>query len=180
MLERISNLDEPESRDSWWTELRMEIRSHCRSICCNVILGYEEHTTICDDVCILSATGTAAVVNSAVLGDTSEGSSKFNLVPLPDGKGEKDRPPVARSSDGHPHNVYYKRSSRFISLLESFCIYWTNFRESVELCHSLVVERDLLVLETSQTVLCVTFHTMRQDLRLLSKWHDVGFASEKF
>lgn len=63
LLERVPNPDEPETRDSWWTELRMEIRSHARALGCNVVLGYCEATTISDDVCVLSATGTAAVIN---------------------------------------------------------------------------------------------------------------------
>lgn len=46
LLERVPNPDEPETRDSWWTELRMEIRSHARALGCNVILGYSEVTTI--------------------------------------------------------------------------------------------------------------------------------------
>lgn len=46
LLERVPNPDEPETRDSWWTELRMEIRSHARALGCNVILGYSEETTI--------------------------------------------------------------------------------------------------------------------------------------
>lgn len=46
LLERVPNPDEPEVRDSWWTELRMEIRSHARSLGCNVVLGYSESTTI--------------------------------------------------------------------------------------------------------------------------------------
>ncbi|XP_054728267.1 C2 domain-containing protein 5 isoform X2 [Anastrepha obliqua] len=65
LLERVPNPDEPEVRDSWWTELRMEIRSHARALGCNVVLGYSEATTISDDVCVLSATGTAAVINMA-------------------------------------------------------------------------------------------------------------------
>ncbi|XP_067642568.1 C2 domain-containing protein 5 isoform X2 [Eurosta solidaginis] len=65
LLERVPNPDEPEVRDSWWTELRMEIRSHARALGCNVVLGYSETTTISDDVCVLSATGTAAVINMA-------------------------------------------------------------------------------------------------------------------
>lgn len=46
LLERITNLEEPESRDSWWTELRMEVRSHARALACNVVLGYSEHSAI--------------------------------------------------------------------------------------------------------------------------------------
>ncbi|CAL8079121.1 unnamed protein product [Orchesella dallaii] len=46
LLERISNLEEPESRDAWWNEIRMEIRAHCRAFGCTVVVGYEEHTTM--------------------------------------------------------------------------------------------------------------------------------------
>jgi len=46
LLERISNLDEPESRDSWWNEIRMEIRSHCRAFGCNLVVDYGEQTTM--------------------------------------------------------------------------------------------------------------------------------------
>ncbi|KAI4485363.1 hypothetical protein M0804_006868 [Polistes exclamans] len=63
LLERISNLEEPESRDAWWTEIRMEVRSHARALACNVVIGYKEETSICDDVCVLNASGTAAVIN---------------------------------------------------------------------------------------------------------------------
>lgn len=70
LLERILNPEEPESRDIWWSELRMEIRSHARSLNCNAVLGYTESTSICDDVCVLSACGTAAVVDlNSSMGD---------------------------------------------------------------------------------------------------------------
>ncbi|KOC62182.1 Uncharacterized protein KIAA0528 [Habropoda laboriosa] len=55
LLERISNLEEPESRDAWWKEVRMEVRSHARALACNVVIGYREETSICDDVCVLNA-----------------------------------------------------------------------------------------------------------------------------
>ncbi|PBC32679.1 hypothetical protein APICC_01922 [Apis cerana cerana] len=63
LLERISNLEEPESRDAWWKEVRMEVRSHARALACNVVIGYREETSICDDVCVLNAYGTAAIIN---------------------------------------------------------------------------------------------------------------------
>ncbi|CAG9760324.1 unnamed protein product [Ceutorhynchus assimilis] len=63
LMERILNVEEPESRDTWWSEIRMEIRSHARSLNCNAVLGYTELTSICDDVCVLSACGTAAVID---------------------------------------------------------------------------------------------------------------------
>lgn len=62
-LETITNVDEPESRDTWWSELRMEIRSHARTLNCNAVLGYSEDASISDDICVLSAYGTAAVID---------------------------------------------------------------------------------------------------------------------
>ncbi|XP_073841061.1 C2 domain-containing protein 5 isoform X1 [Musca autumnalis] len=79
LLERVPNPDEPEIRDSWWTELRMEIRSHARSLGCNVVLGYSESTTISDDVCVLSATGTAAIINMGYNRSISQ-SDIFNIT----------------------------------------------------------------------------------------------------
>lgn len=47
LLERNTNMEEPESRnDIWWSEIRMEIRSHARSLNCNAVLGYTETTSI--------------------------------------------------------------------------------------------------------------------------------------
>lgn len=46
LLEKVANPDEPETRDYWWKELRMEIRSHARALGCNVVLAYTEITTI--------------------------------------------------------------------------------------------------------------------------------------
>ncbi|CRK86205.1 CLUMA_CG000139, isoform B [Clunio marinus] len=63
LLEKVAEKDDIEARDSWFNELRMEIRGHAKSLGCNVILGYAEYADICDDVTVLSATGTAAVIN---------------------------------------------------------------------------------------------------------------------
>lgn len=57
-----SKLSDQETRDSWWTELREEIRSHARILCCTHVVGYLEASTIHDGVAILSITGTAATV----------------------------------------------------------------------------------------------------------------------
>lgn len=64
LLDKIHNPEEPETRDAWWIEIRTEIRSHCRAMGCHAVIGYSEETSICDEVIILSAIGTAAVVNS--------------------------------------------------------------------------------------------------------------------
>jgi hypothetical protein len=63
LLDKSTNPDDMEARDSWFNELRMEIRGHAKSLNCNVVLGYTETVCINDDVIILSATGTAAVIN---------------------------------------------------------------------------------------------------------------------
>ncbi|BET01365.1 Hypothetical protein NTJ_14168 [Nesidiocoris tenuis] len=60
---KLLGVDEAETRDSWWTELRLEVRSHARALSCNAVIAYTEHTTVCEDVCILSASGTAAVID---------------------------------------------------------------------------------------------------------------------
>lgn len=57
-----SKLSDQETRDGWWSELRDEIRSHARTLCCCHVIGYTESSTIHDDVCVLSITGTAATV----------------------------------------------------------------------------------------------------------------------
>ena len=63
LLDHINCPEDPETRDAWWMELRKEIRSHCRSLTCNAVLGYSEATYICDNVVILSASGTAVVLS---------------------------------------------------------------------------------------------------------------------
>jgi hypothetical protein len=57
-----SKLSDQETRDSWWSELRDEIRSHAKILCCTHVVGYLEASTIHDDVAILSITGTACTV----------------------------------------------------------------------------------------------------------------------
>ncbi|XP_069019670.1 C2 domain-containing protein 5 isoform X8 [Embiotoca jacksoni] len=55
--------DEPETRDAWWEEIRQEIKSHAKALGCHAVVGYSERTSICEEVCILSASGTAAILN---------------------------------------------------------------------------------------------------------------------
>ncbi|XP_036876229.1 C2 domain-containing protein 5 isoform X23 [Manis javanica] len=74
LLDRIHNPDEPETRDAWWAEIRQEIKSHAKALGCHAVVGYSESTSICEEVCILSASGTAAVLNPRFLQDgTVEG-----------------------------------------------------------------------------------------------------------
>nr|XP_054951826.1 C2 domain-containing protein 5 isoform X5 [Pan paniscus] len=72
--------DEPETRDAWWAEIRQEIKSHAKALGCHAVVGYSESTSICEEVCILSASGTAAVLNPRFLQDgTVEGCLEQRL-----------------------------------------------------------------------------------------------------
>ncbi|XP_058842132.1 C2 domain-containing protein 5 isoform X31 [Acipenser ruthenus] len=80
LLDRIHNPDEPETRDAWWEEIRQEIKSHAKALGCHAVIGYSESTSICEEVCILSASGTAAVLNPKFLQDGSlDGCSEHRL-----------------------------------------------------------------------------------------------------
>ncbi|XP_051029367.1 C2 domain-containing protein 5 isoform X14 [Phodopus roborovskii] len=69
------NSDEPETRDAWWAEIRQEIKSHAKALGCHAVVGYSESTSICEEVCILSASGTAAVLSPRFLQEgTVDGS----------------------------------------------------------------------------------------------------------
>uniref|UniRef100_A0A3Q3W8P2 C2 domain-containing protein 5 n=1 Tax=Mola mola TaxID=94237 RepID=A0A3Q3W8P2_MOLML len=67
LLDRIHNPDEPETRDAWWEEIRQEIKSHAKALACHAVVGYSESTSICEEVCILSASGTAAILNPRLI-----------------------------------------------------------------------------------------------------------------
>lgn len=80
LLEKTTEKEELETRDSWFNELRMEIRGHAKSLGCNVILGYAESVAISDDVTVLSATGTAAVINLQYASDLPQGINPKELL----------------------------------------------------------------------------------------------------
>lgn len=80
LLEKATEKDDMETRDSWFNELRMEIRSHAKSVGCNVILGYSEAASVTDDVTVLSATGTAAVINLQYASDLTNSINPKELL----------------------------------------------------------------------------------------------------
>ena len=61
-----ASLADQETREGWWEELRDEIRSHAKVLCCRHVIGYKESCAIYGSVCVLSAFGTAAVLKGAV------------------------------------------------------------------------------------------------------------------
>ena len=54
-----ATVSDQETREGWWAELRDEIRSHAKVMCCKFIIGYTETCTIYGEVCVLTAIGTA-------------------------------------------------------------------------------------------------------------------------
>ncbi|KAM6960597.1 C2 domain-containing protein 5 [Aplochiton taeniatus] len=85
LLDRIHNPDEPETRDAWWEEIRQEIKSHAKALGCHAVVGYSETTSICEEVCILSASGTAALLNPRYMreGCLDTGGSEHRLSRQP-------------------------------------------------------------------------------------------------
>uniref|UniRef100_A0A8C7IWE3 C2 domain-containing protein 5 n=1 Tax=Oncorhynchus kisutch TaxID=8019 RepID=A0A8C7IWE3_ONCKI len=86
LLDRIHNPDEPETRDAWWEEIRQEIKSHAKALGCHAVVGYSESTSICEEVCILSASGTAAMLNPRFMreGCLDTGGSDHRRQKVPD------------------------------------------------------------------------------------------------
>ncbi len=69
-----------EEREKWWMEIRNEIRSHMKSLSCHAVLGYTETKSIYEDVCVLSASGTAAKVDEDFFNTSHEASSSDSGV----------------------------------------------------------------------------------------------------
>ncbi len=72
LLSAVTTEDDLESRDKWWIEIRNEIRSQLASLNCHVVLGYSESKSICEDICVLSAAGTAAMVDESYFAHQNE------------------------------------------------------------------------------------------------------------
>lgn len=73
----MSSEEELDARDKWWIEIRNEIRSHMKALSCHIVLGYTETKSIYEDVCVLSASGTAAVIDETFFANTSSLSSNY-------------------------------------------------------------------------------------------------------
>lgn len=96
--------DEEETRDSWWSELREEIQSHSKVLQCNAILGYNEETTIQDELIVLSASGTAVNVDFSFLARPSVfPSNKSKAEMIDTGRNEVETDVFMSSGDGIFH-----------------------------------------------------------------------------
>ncbi|KAJ3342122.1 hypothetical protein HDU93_003338 [Gonapodya sp. JEL0774] len=59
----VKLMDSPEDlREAWWQELREEVRQHARMMGCTHVIGYQEGAAIHDELYVLSASGTAAIL----------------------------------------------------------------------------------------------------------------------
>ncbi|XP_041982625.1 uncharacterized protein LOC121735769 isoform X1 [Aricia agestis] len=83
---------ESAARAAWWAELRTEIRAHARALRCTAVLGYSERASVREDVCVLSASGTAAVINldcdlatddTVTVGDNAEEEESCGAAHVP-------------------------------------------------------------------------------------------------
>jgi hypothetical protein len=95
-----SSVTDQDTRDSWWEEVRNEIRSHARTLCCTHVVGYEETSTIIGDVCVLTATGTGAVIKSVAYNDVEEDNSR-EAGATPQRDREQNRERTSEESQGH-------------------------------------------------------------------------------
>ncbi|XP_065179725.1 C2 domain-containing protein 5-like [Sycon ciliatum] len=67
--------------DDWWHKVRREVMSHAHSCGCNAIVGYEETVAIDgEDVVLLSASGTAAIVQLNCVSTPSFKSQESNAA----------------------------------------------------------------------------------------------------
>jgi hypothetical protein len=116
-----SKLSDQETRDSWWTELRDEIRSHAKILCCTHVVGYLEASTIHEDVAVLSITGTACTVRG--LPDLNHQNQPRLWHNYPDPTAPLDQHDVLEAHDdlvmsadgissGHKHNKGVSRTER--------------------------------------------------------------------
>ena len=64
---KLLDNDDREIRDSWWNEVRDEIKSHARTVNCSHVIGYTETTSISEEVAFLYCSGTAVNIDASVL-----------------------------------------------------------------------------------------------------------------
>eukprot|EP01147_Barroeca_monosierra_P000567 gene567-3884_t len=64
LLDKMENPDETDTRDVWWSELRAEVLGHAFSLGYSAVIGYSETASINNNLCLLSATGTSAILNT--------------------------------------------------------------------------------------------------------------------
>ncbi|KAI8908982.1 hypothetical protein EDD86DRAFT_206598 [Gorgonomyces haynaldii] len=93
---KVFESDVRDIRESWWNELRDEIKSHAFKLRCSHVLGYTEQITIHDGIALLFCSGTAARI------DLSQKKDEGSLIGLDERRPSKtlaiDIPGTPRSS----------------------------------------------------------------------------------
>ncbi|RKP15493.1 hypothetical protein BJ684DRAFT_18196 [Piptocephalis cylindrospora] len=75
--------DEVRTREIWWDEVREEVRSHTRALGCVHVLGYTENMTVNEELCVLTASGTAVVLDEGWLSSIAGGERRKRSSPDP-------------------------------------------------------------------------------------------------
>lgn len=108
-----SLLERQQERERWLNQLREEIKTHCRTLNCTVVLGYDEQMTVYGDLYVLSAIGTAARIDpSATLPDSVgviHGGTEGDDERDPDQLQAPINPRRRRYRDCLPCHIPYKR-----------------------------------------------------------------------
>jgi uncharacterized protein YbjQ (UPF0145 family) len=97
---KITDTNTAAERGAWWEELREEVRAHARTLGCNTIVGYTETTAIHDDIYVLSAMGTAVMM------DKNTASLYHGNASLPN---NECRSPIEPTSPHQMNNGIFKQ-----------------------------------------------------------------------
>jgi hypothetical protein len=64
---KVFENDEKDTRETWWTELRDEIKSHAQRLQCTHVIGYTEQMSYFEGTSLLLCSGTAVELNLAAI-----------------------------------------------------------------------------------------------------------------
>ena len=88
-------------------ELRTEIRSHAHSMSCHAVIGYSETASICGEIIVLSACGTAATVNMSIISLPQPATFPVSLERAPPDKRLHVDVNLASQASSHRHARYF-------------------------------------------------------------------------
>ena len=110
IVSRIKNRTSiSQERDTWWQEVREEIKANSRSFHCNAIIGYKETMTYHEDAVILSCSGTAVVIDTSWL--TMRTSSQFVYSKATEKAQSRTNCGILHVYSGRPHHTHINSST---------------------------------------------------------------------
>ncbi|KXS11898.1 C2-domain-containing protein, partial [Gonapodya prolifera JEL478] len=131
----VKLMDTPDDqRESWWQELREEVRLHAKAMGCTHVLGYVESAAIHDELYVLSATGTAAVLDTYSL--ASVRSSGFSSEDRGTASVKDDSTSITSDRAGTSRRESIGSSTRepFVPDLGKRKV-WRQHKRSCQVCH---------------------------------------------